>query len=229
MDIPAPAPAVQGAGMDNIFEQIRSGQVTTGLKKVTKDMKSKNQANRSSVVPANLEKKGPAVKVKGTEEKMGTPKVELQDEKKWLIQFQQGNQSIVLDKVEIKHTVYIFKCIDSVIQIKGKVNSIVLDQCTKTGLVFDNAVASVELVNCKSCQVQITGNVPTISVDKTDGAQLILAETCLNAVIVTSKSSEMNVCVPKDDEYDELPIPEQFETVWDFKAKKLVTKCTSHI
>lgn len=38
-------------------------------------------------------------------------------------------------------------------QVKGKVNSIVLDKCSRTGLLFDNVVATVEVVNCQSVEV----------------------------------------------------------------------------
>ena len=38
---------------------------------------------------------------------------------------------------------------------------------------------------------------PTISIDKTDGCQIYLSEESLAVEIVSSKSSEMNVLVPK--------------------------------
>lgn len=38
-----------------------------------------------------------------------------------------------------------------------------------------------------------------VSVDKTDGIQVYLSEQSKNAEIVTAKSSEMNVLVPKGD------------------------------
>lgn len=141
------------ASMDKVFEQIRSGNVTSGLKHVTKDMKTKNQPNRSSVVPANIEKKSTTTTTTtkaAASEKTGPAKCELVDDKKWVVQYQNGNKEIVIDKTELRHTVYIYKCVDSVIQIKGKVNSICLDGCKKTGLVFENAVAVIEVVNCQS-------------------------------------------------------------------------------
>lgn len=45
--------------------------------------------------------------------------------------------------------------------------------------------------------VQVLGKVPTVSIDKTDGCQMYLSEDSLNVEIVSSKSSEMNVLVPK--------------------------------
>ena len=81
------------------------------------------------------------------------------------------------------------------------------------------------MVNSKSIQVQVIGKVPTISIDKTDGAQIYLSLASIDAHIVTAKSSEMNIMIPSESgDYTEVPIPEQFKTLWDAKGKKLVTE-----
>ena len=71
--------------------------------------------------------------------------------------------------------------IDAVIlvvsQVKGKVNAITLDKSSKTGLVFENVVASCEVVNSQSVEVQCTGLVPTVAIDKVDGCQVSLLQT----------------------------------------------------
>ena len=59
------------------------------------------------------------------------------------------------------------------VQVKGKLNAITIDQCTKTGVVFQDLVASCELVNSSSLQVQVTGLVPTVAIDKCDGVQVL--------------------------------------------------------
>ena len=43
------------------------------------------------------------------------------------------------------------------------------------------------------------GKCPTVSIDKTDGCLMYLSKDSLDAEIVTAKSSEMNLLVPKDD------------------------------
>jgi len=137
---------------------------------------------------------------------------------------------LVIENPEARHTVYIFKCEDSVVQIKGKVNAITIDSCKKTGIVFDNAIAVVELVNCNSVQVQITGKVPSIQVDKTSGCQIFLSREALGVEIVTSKSDEMNVCLPgatAQDDLIEMAVPEQFKTT--IVGNKLVTECVQHV
>ncbi|CAH2235533.1 jg23966 [Pararge aegeria aegeria] len=61
---------------------------------------------------------------------------------------------------------------------------------------------------------KVLGKVPTVSIDKTDGCQIYLSKDSLDVEIVSSKSSEMNVLVPKaNGDYAEHPIPEQFKTV----------------
>ena len=66
--------------------------------------------------------------------------------------------------------------------------------------------------------------VPTIAISKTDGCQVYLSEKSLNAEVITSKSSEMNVLVPSANGFDEMAVPEQFKTVYN--GKKLVTTMT---
>merc|ERR1712113_1074620 len=106
-------------------------------------------------------------------------------------------------------------------------NNIIIDGCKKTAIVFESVVSSVEFINCQSVQMQVLGKVPTISVDKTDGCQMYLNQESVGAEIVTAKSSEMNVMIPKGDEFVEQPVPEQFKTV--IKGIKLSTACTESV
>ncbi len=39
--------------------------------------------------------------------------------------------------------------------MRGKVNAVTMDQCSKTALVFENVVASCEIVNSRSVQVSV--------------------------------------------------------------------------
>lgn len=112
-----------------------------------------------------------------------------------------------------------------------------MDSCKKSSLVFDSVVSSIEFVNCQSVQMQVLGKVPTVSIDKTDGCQIYLNQPSLDVSIVSAKSSEMNILVPKaDGDYVrshsvdcnetithcasqvEYPIPEQFKTTYNGKG-----------
>jgi len=156
----------------------------------------------------------------------GTPKFELVGSK-WVVEYQDGNKNIVIDKPEVKHTVYIYGCYDTVVQITGKVNQITVDSCKKIGVAAGDVVSSVDLVNSSSGNVQLTGKCPTIAVDKVSGLQIYLDEKCKETEIITAKSDAINVLMAKGDgEFNEMPIPEQFKSV--IKGNKLHTAQVDH-
>jgi len=223
----APVPADVKSGL---FAELGKG--TTGLKHVDKSqMTHKNPELRATSVVAATAPSAAAVTPKAGAAKLveKTPVLELQG-KKWVVEYQKGNKNIVISDTDLKQTVYIYKCHDSTIQVKGKVNSITVDSSTKTALVFENCVGSVEFVNSSGVQVQVIGKVPTVSIDKTDGIQVYLSKESLDTHIVTAKSSEMNVLVPSDKpegDFTEHPLPEQYKTTWD--GKKFVTTINESI
>ncbi|CAF1118311.1 unnamed protein product [Adineta ricciae] len=152
----------------------------------------------------------------------GSPKLALEGNK-WMVEYFSNRTDLKISETNMKQTVYIYKCTSCTIQIEGKVNSIVLDQCTKVGLQFTSVVSLVEFINCRSMKIQVLDRVPTIQIEKTDGCHVYLSKTSLDTEFITSKSSEMTVNVPfGDGEYKEHPIPEQFKT--HLKAgKQLIT------
>ena len=114
------------AGIANVFGELKKGEgITSGLKKVEKSlMTHKNPELRaSSVVKATEDSSKIAVDAKSAVK--GPAKCALEGNK-WVIENQVNNSSIVLDNVELKQTVYIFNCIGSAIQVKGKVNAITI-------------------------------------------------------------------------------------------------------
>jgi adenylyl cyclase-associated protein len=226
----APKPTTGDAGAKaGLFAALnKGGDITSGLKKVEKSqMTHKNPELRaSSVVKSGAVKSAPAPAKKfGAPTVQKDPVLELQG-KKWIVEYQRDNNNIVIEETNMKQTVYIYKCERSTIVVKGKVNSITLDGCQKVGICFDNALATFEVINCQSVQVQVVEKVPTVSIDKTDGCQLYLSKDSLETEIVTAKSSEMNVLIPKGEEGDftEMAMPEQYKTT--IKDGALVTEPT---
>ena len=226
---PPPAavtPAKAGPNMNALFGELQKGTaISSGLKKVTKDMKTKNQdpSQRSSVVKA-----APKAVVKKAAVKKGTPKFALEGNK-WVCEFQDDAQ-LSIDETEPKHTVYLYKNDNTVLNIKGqKINSICVDGCNKSGIVFNNCIAVVELVNCNNVEIQCTGRVPAFAVDKCSSIQIILSKDCLDAEIVTSKSDQVNVLIPggPDGDLIEMAVPEQYKTT--IVDGKLVTGCVEHV
>eukprot|EP01111_Echinosteliopsis_oligospora_P005567 TRINITY_DN189_c0_g1_i1.p1 TRINITY_DN189_c0_g1~~TRINITY_DN189_c0_g1_i1.p1 ORF type:complete len:475 (+),score=160.03 TRINITY_DN189_c0_g1_i1:74-1498(+) len=217
-------PAAKGPDMGALFGALNQGTgVTSGLKKVTNDMKTKNMTDRSAVVPAG----GSKAKKDDTPAVTKPSSLRL-DGNKWVVEYFVGKKDIVISETETRHTVYVYNCHNSTIQIKGKVNSIAIDNCKRTAVVFESAISGVEVVNGASIEVQITGKVPSVAIDKTSGMQLYLSKDSVEAEIVTSKISEMNILIPGPEggDFIEIPVPEQYKTV--VKGDKLVTECVHH-
>jgi adenylyl cyclase-associated protein len=229
---PAPAPKASPAagggpakaGAALFSELNKGGAITSGLKKVARADTNKDKKISGKVEVKETPKKAVAAPKK--------PAVCELRGNKWCVEWQFNPASPVVVKTTGKNqTVYIYKCEGAVIIVEGKVNSIAVDGCKKTGIVFDELVATCEVMNCQSVKVQVKEKVPAIAVDKTAGILIYLPKTSLETEIVTATSSEMNVIIPnpsgkEEDDPVELPIPEQFKTV--VKDGKLDTNQVDH-
>lgn len=216
-----------------LFAEINQGEgITKNLKKVTADMQThKNAALRTGPAPFKAPQPFSAAPKAPTQTKAGPvdkPPVFNRDGKKWLIEYQKNNPSLIVDNAEMNNVIYMYQCQNSTLTVKGKINNIVMDSCKKCSVLFDSVVTSVEFVNCQSVQMQVLGKVPSISIDKTDGCQMYLSKESLNVEIISSKSSEMNVLLPKDNgDYTELPVPEQYKTT--IRGNSLQTICVESL
>ena len=212
-----------------LFEAINKGTgITSGLKKVSDDQKTHKNPNlrTNNIVPATAPTSASSVGVKVAAPIVKPPLFEL-DDKKWKIEYFVKKNDLVVENTEIKQTVYIYKCKECTVTVKGKVNSILVDSCSRLALLFDDVLSTVEFINSQSVQMQVLGAVPTVCIEKTDGCQVYLSKNSLNTEVVSSKSSAMNILVPNETgEFDEQPVPEQFKTVINLKSKKLITNAT---
>ena len=98
----------------------------------------------------------------------------------------------------------------------------------KTSVLVDSLVSSLSVNSSNSFVAQILGKVSSILIDNVDGGQVYLSKDSLEAEIVSSKSSSLNISLPNEGEGDfsEHPIPEQLRsTVVD---GKLVTAIFEH-
>lgn len=228
-DAPSTGGSDQSAQRANLFASInKGGDITKGLRKVTDDMKThKNPELRaSSVVKAADKPTAKATPKAASAPAVKKPPVCALQGKKWVVEYQEGNKNLSITDTSTKQSVYVFRCNNSTLRVTGKVNSIILDNCKRMALCFDDVISSVEIINCQGAQVQVTGKCPTVSIDKTDGCQVFLSKDSITAEIITAKSSEMNICIPKGDagDFSEHALPEQFKTVWN--GKQFVTECS---
>merc|ERR1712232_864805 len=153
--------------------------------------------------------------------KVGLPILEYQERgTKWVIEnHDKETAKTVSDtgllEVEIsdpKQQVYIYNCEEVTIKVNGaKFKSIIVDKCTKVNAIFPTIISGCEIVNSKKIAVQSDGVCPVFTIDKTVGASVYLSEeSAAISSFTTSMSSEMNVSIPDEDDYKEIPIPEQF-------------------
>ncbi|XP_014439738.1 LOW QUALITY PROTEIN: adenylyl cyclase-associated protein 1-like, partial [Tupaia chinensis] len=188
-----------------LFAQINQGEsITHALKHVSDDMTThQNPALKAQSGPVHSGPKPFSAPKPQTSpsSKPATKKepasLELES-KKWRVENQENASNLVIDDTELKQVAYIDKCVNTTLQIKGKINSITVDNCKKLGLVFDDVVGIVEIISSKDVKVQVMGKVPTISINKTDGCYAYLSKNSLDCEIVSAKSSEMNILIPTE-------------------------------
>ena len=127
------------AGPDLFAALNKGGNITSGLKTVTKEQQTWRAEYKGDAPPPT-----PAAKVAARNAPVaansvkGPPKLEFQNAgSKWLVENQTDKNGVVVVKItEMKETVYIYGCADATIDIKGKCKSIVVDGCKKTKVCY---------------------------------------------------------------------------------------------
>lgn len=119
-----------------------------------------------------------------------------------------------------KTGVFVDKCKNSTIIIKGKCKNITLSGCVGAGVVFDSCVTTVELINCQKTSVQALDSAGTFTIDKCDRTKVYIPQGSLekgDVLVYTTQSMSTNVYQPTEDGDDmiEYGVPEQL--VSEFK------------
>ncbi|KAG1057439.1 hypothetical protein G6F43_000717 [Rhizopus delemar] len=218
-------------GAAAVFAEINQGaNITANLRKVDRSqMTHKNPSLRGSTSP--IKKQGPPTPNKPDKYTLRKAAKTSLEANKWVIENHENNHEVVIEETAINQAVYIFNCKNSTIRIKGKVNAVTVDSCTKCGIALDSTVSTVDVVNSKSFALQIFKVTPTIAVDKCDSGEIYLSKDCLGVEILSAKSSSLNVYVPEDpesedSEFKEMFVAEQFKTT--IVDGKLVTVTVEH-
>ncbi|NXP33449.1 CAP1 protein, partial [Leiothrix lutea] len=223
---PPPPPAPVSSGTDDsasrsaLFAQINRGEgITSGLRHVSDDMKThKNPALKNQGGPVRSGPKpftAPKPACNANPCPKAPPLLELEG-KKWRVENQENASNLVISDTELKQVAYVFKCTNSTLQIKGKINSITLDNCKKLGLVFDDVVGIVEIINSRDVKVQVS--------DLFSGLALELLYFQARNVQLWKTSMKHHLSLGEGLKFTEFPVPEQFKTVWN--GQKLVTTVT---
>lgn len=212
--VSAAAAAAANPPKVNLFAALnKGGDITSGLKTVTKDMQTwRADYKPDESKPAPVAKK--AVAPRAVETVKGPPKKDFDAAAaKWTVECQSASDGVVEITIgDKKEMVYIYGCIGATIKINGKCKSIAVDGCKKTSVTFGEIMASCEIVNCSRMKIYCLEKASAIAIDKTDGIEIYLPKDSLSLTeILASKSSEMNVSFPDESgELVERPIPEQY-------------------
>lgn len=183
--------------MDDVFAQINQGSdVVSGLRKVRKGDISPSTISltQTKSVPSSggkIPTPGQAIK--------HAPRKELQGNR-WLVEHFENDRSIVIDNIENNHVVSIYGCSNCTIQIKGKLNAVTMNQCSKVGLLVDTLISTLDIIRCVSFELEIKSSVPTVSIDSSENGQIYLNPSSLNTQILTSKCSALNLTIPSKTE-----------------------------
>lgn len=231
----APAPA-KTSGMGAVFGELtgKGDGVTSGLKKVTDDMKAKNQKDKpvlQAAAAAPVAKKAATATSSSSAEKK--PANTYLSKGTWFVEHHEGNHNIVLEGVQLKENIYILKCKDATITIPDKCKSVQVDNCSKLTVIFKSIVSVFEIFNSQRVKIECEEYVPSVAVDKSAGVSVTLSRAAVAnpPTLITSSITEMNIVVPgatDEDDPIEIPLPEQYETRLLPGQNKLVTEAVSH-
>jgi len=158
--------------------------------------------------------------------KSTNPTIE-RERKIWKVEYWEGRSDLVVSDTNPKQCVHVFKCSTSTIQIPGVISEILLDSCTYCTVIFQEVIASVNLINCKKIQIRCQIKVPSVQVEKSDGVTVeIPSDEIENARLLSSLSTD--VCLlsqpkTKSGVPVEYAIPEQI--IAELRDKQLV--CTT--
>ena len=139
--------------------------------------------------------------------------------------FDSPGETLEID-AEINHSILISRCKNTTIRINGKANALSLDNSSRTSLIVDSMVSSVDVIKCPNFALQVLGTLPTILLDQVDGATVYLSKDSLATEVFTSKCSSVNINLPAEDDYVENPLPEQIRSY--IQDGKLVSEIVEH-
>lgn len=228
-------PAEKSGGMGAVFADLNKGQnITSGLKKVEKSqMTHKNPGLRAqgqvSGKPAPP-KKPHTLSLGSNIPKRKPARKELVDGSKWMIEnftLADVSEPIVVN-LEMLQSVFIGHTSGVTVQITGKGNAVSISETAKTAVVVESLISGIDVIKSHKFGIQVTGVVPLITVDKSDEGSIYLSQETIDADshVMTSNSTALNINVLKDEDYVELPIPEQL--LHSIKDGKLVSTIVEH-
>lgn len=232
-DAPSTADNANKDGIGAVFAELNQGEnITKGLKKVDKSQQThKNpELRQPSAVSSTGNKSSPPPRPKkpSTLKIKKLPRKELVGNKWFIENYENETESLVIE-AQKDESIFIGRCSQVLVQIKGKVNAISLSETESCSVVLDSSISGMDVIKSNKFGIQVNLSLPQISIDKSDGGNIYLSKESLNTEIYTSCSTAINVNLPigEDDDYVEFPIPEQMKhSFTDGKFKSAVFEHT---
>lgn len=226
--------AAPSGGMNAVFADLNKGEnVTSGLKKVEKSQMTHKNPSLREQGPAKKPtppKKPQSLSSRSNSAKSKPPRVELVDGAKWIIEnlTAENTPEPVIINAEMQHSVFIGNTEGITVQINGKGNAVSLSETKNTAVVIESLVSGVDIIKSVKFGLQVTGVVPLVTVDRSDEGSIYLSQESVNkdSSVITSNTSALNINIPQDDDFAEMPVPEQLQHF--IRNGKLVSEVVEH-
>ncbi|AGO13208.1 AaceriAFR061Wp [[Ashbya] aceris (nom. inval.)] len=204
-------------GINAVFAELNQGEdITRSLRKVDRSQQThKNPELRaSSSVPSSAGSKTPPPKPKKptTLKTKKPPRKELVGSK-WFIENYDSQADPIIIETNKDESVFIGRCNNIFIQLKGKVNAVTISESQHCNLLLDSSISGVDIIKSERFAIQVAQQIPQITIDKSDTGVIYLSKDSLQTEIFTSSSTSINVNIPTGDDgdFEEHPIPEQLK------------------
>ena len=147
---------------------------------------------------------------------------------KWFVENYENEEQPILIETNRDESVFIGNCVNTLVQLKGKVNAVSLSETDRCNLILDSSISGVEIIKSNKFAIQVENSLPQITIDRSDNGTIYLSKDSLGAEIYTSCSTAININLPigEDGDFVEQPIPEQLKH--NFKDGKIVTTVYEH-
>ncbi|AAS53432.2 AFR061Wp [Eremothecium gossypii ATCC 10895] len=212
------APADGGSqGINAVFAELNQGEnITRSLRKVDRSQQThKNPELRAaSSVPSSAGSRTPPPKPRKptTLKTRKPPRKELVGSK-WFVENYDGEADPIIIETNKDESVFIGRCNNIFIQLKGKVNAVTISESQHCNLLLDSSISGVDVIKSERFAIQVAQQIPQITIDKSDTGVIYLSKDSLQTELFTSSSTSINVNIPTGDDgdFEEHPIPEQLK------------------
>lgn len=116
--------------------------------------------------------------------------VETNGKANWLCEFQgETNKKIEYDCKTEKTNCLIFSCVKMSVSIKGRPETVRIENCENVSVTLEEVLTSVEVIGCRNVEITCLGSIPTLTGNSTNGCMIVLNEKNSQDVQVVALAS----------------------------------------